>query len=281
LTSLDPLLVEDLVRAALEEDLGLRGDLTAEATIPGDLNWKANVVARKDGVQCGAPFVLSAMAQRGVSNIVLSKLDGEAISAGEVIAGVSGVARGILSAERVALNFLGRLSGIASLTAQFVSAVAGTRAKITDTRKTSPGLRAAEKYAVRCGGGVNHRMGLYDAVLIKDNHVAACGGVGEAVRRARSLAGHLVKVEAEITTLDQLDEAINAGADVVMLDNFSPAECAAAVRKAAGRVVLEASGGIRLENVREYADSGVDVISVGALTHSAACLDVALDFMGS
>lgn len=281
MTSLDPLLVEELVRTALEEDLGLRGDLTAEATIPGDLNWKANVVARQDGVLCGVPFVISAMAQRGVSNIVQSKHDGEAISAGAVIASVSGIARGILSAERVALNFLGRLSGIASLTAQFVSAVAGTPAKITDTRKTSPGLRAAEKYAVRCGGGVNHRMGLYDAVLIKDNHVAACGGVGEAVRRARSLSGHLVKVEAEITTLDQLDEAIDAGVDVVMLDNFSPVDCATAVRKASGRVVLEASGGIRLENVREYADSGVDVISVGALTHSAACLDVALDFMGS
>ncbi|MBV6458161.1 MAG: putative nicotinate-nucleotide pyrophosphorylase [carboxylating] [Fimbriimonadaceae bacterium] len=281
MNGLDPLLVENLVRAALEEDLGSRGDLTGEATIPADLNWKATIVGKERGVLCGIPFLVSAMAQRCVSNIVITVQDGEVVEPGTKIASVSGLARGIVSAERVALNFLGRLSGIATLTSRFVDAVAGTQVRITDTRKTSPSLRMAEKYAVRCGGGINHRMGLFDAVLIKDNHVAACGGVGEAVRRAKAAAGHLVKVEVEITRVDQLQDAILAGADVVMLDNFAPADCRVAVAEAAGRVVLEASGGIRLENVREYAETGVDVISVGALTHSAPSFDVALDFAGS
>jgi len=281
LNGLDPLLVETMVRAALAEDLGLRGDLTSEATIGIDLNWKATIVAKQDGVVSGLPFVVSAMAARGVSNVVVSVRDGEAVGPGAKLASVSGLARGMLSAERVSLNFLGRLSGIATLTAQFVEAVRGTRAKIADTRKTTPGLRAAEKYAVRCGGGVNHRFGLFDAVLIKDNHVAACGSVAEAVRRARAVAGHLVNVETEVSRLDQLEEAIAAGADVVLLDNFDPVEAASAVRQAAGRVVLEASGGISLGNVRAFAEAGVDMISVGALTHSAPQFDVSLEFEGS
>jgi nicotinate-nucleotide pyrophosphorylase (carboxylating) len=186
-------------------------------------------------------------------------------------------ARALLAAERTGLNLLGRLSGIATLTAAYVAAVDGTRARIADTRKTTPLLRALEKYAVRCGGGVNHRFGLDDAILIKDNHVAACGSVGEAVRRARAFAGHLVKVEVEVDGLHQLDEALAEAPDVVMLDNFTLSDLREAVRRAAGRVVLEASGGVNLDTVRAIAETGVDIISVGALTHSASVLDIGLD----
>ena len=186
-------------------------------------------------------------------------------------------ARAVPAAERTALNLLGRLCGIATLTQDYVDAVAGTRARITDTRKTTPGLRALEKYAVRCGGGVNHRFGLDDAILIKDNHVAACGSVGEAVRRAKAFAGHLVKVEVEVDSLIQLREALAHDPDVVMLDNFSLEDMRQAVEIVAGRVTVEASGGITLETVREVAETGVDVISVGALTHSAKVLDIGLD----
>ena len=186
-------------------------------------------------------------------------------------------ARALLSAERTALNLLGRMSGIATLTRAYVRAAAGTTARITDTRKTTPGLRALEKYAVRCGGGVNHRFGLDDAILIKDNHVAACGGVIPAIERARAFAGHLVKVECEVDSLAQLEEALGAGPDVIMLDNFSLADLERAVAMASGRVVLEASGGVNLETVAAIAATGVDVISVGALTHSAPVLDIGLD----
>jgi nicotinate-nucleotide pyrophosphorylase (carboxylating) len=203
--------------------------------------------------------------------------DGDAVAAGAVLAKVTGNARALLSAERTALNLLGRLSGVATLTAQYVAAVEGTKARITDTRKTTPGLRALEKYAVRCGGALNHRFGLDDAILIKDNHVAACGGVGEAIRRARAFTGHLVKIECEVDSLKQLAEALDAGPDVVMLDNFSLKNLRVAVGMAAGRVVLEASGGVKLDTVRDIAETGVDVISVGALTHSASVLDIGLD----
>ena len=186
-------------------------------------------------------------------------------------------ARALLSAERTALNLLGRLSGVATLTRAYVDAVAGTRARIVDTRKTTPGLRHLEKYAVRCGGGVNHRFGLDDAILIKDNHIAACGGVGQAVRRARSFAGHLMKVEVEVDGLDQLEEALAERPDVVMLDNFTVADLTRAVEVTAGRAVLEASGGVNLDTVAAIAATGVDVISVGALTHSAPVLDIGLD----
>ena len=204
-------------------------------------------------------------------------MDGDPLRPGAVIARVSGCARAILGAERVALNLMGRLSGVASLTARYVDAVAGSRAAIIDTRKTTPGLRLLEKYAVRCGGGANHRFGLDDAVLIKDNHVAACGGVGEAIRRARAHVGHMVRIEAEVDTLAQFDEALAAAPDIVMLDNFALDDLREAVRRADGRVVLEASGGVNLETVRAIAETGVDLISVGALTHSAPVLDIGLD----
>ncbi|HMP63131.1 MAG TPA: carboxylating nicotinate-nucleotide diphosphorylase, partial [Phenylobacterium sp.] len=203
--------------------------------------------------------------------------DGATLTPGAVLARAQGDARAILSAERTGLNLLGRLCGVATLTRAYVDAVEGTGARIVDTRKTTPGLRHLEKYAVRCGGGINHRFGLDDAILIKDNHVAACGGVGEAVRRAKAFAGHLMKVEVEIDRLDQLDEALMHGPDVVMLDNFSLADLRAAVSAAKGKAVLEASGGVTLESVRAIAETGVDVISVGALTHSAPALDIGLD----
>ena len=203
--------------------------------------------------------------------------DGAHVEAGAQLAKVEANARALLSAERTGLNLLGRLSGLASLTNAYVRAVEGTRARIVDTRKTTPGLRAVEKYAVRCGGGVNHRFGLDDAILIKDNHIAACGSVGEAVRRAKAFAGHLMKVEVEIDGLDQLDAALEHGPDVVMLDNFSLDDLREAVRRVQGRAVLEASGGVNLETVRAIAETGVDVISVGALTHSVSVLDIGLD----
>jgi nicotinate-nucleotide pyrophosphorylase (carboxylating) len=206
--------------------------------------------------------------------------DGEPVAAGEILARIEGNARAVLAAERVALNLLCRLSGVATLTAAYVAEVAGTGARIVDTRKTTPGLRALEKYAVRCGGGGNHRFGLDDAVLIKDNHVAACGGVGEAVRRARLAVGHTVKIEVEIDRLDQLGEALAEHPDIVMLDNFALADLRRAVEIVAGRVPLEASGGVNLATVRAIAETGVDLISVGALTHSAPILDVGLDFEG-
>ena len=203
--------------------------------------------------------------------------DGAPLAAGTVLARAQGNARAILSAERTGLNLLGRLCGVATLTRAYVDAVDGTGARIVDTRKTTPGLRHLEKYAVRCGGGVNHRFGLDDAILIKDNHIAACGGVSEAVRRARAFAGHLMKVEVEVDGLDQLEDALRHGPDVVMLDNFSLDDLRAAVAVAKGRAVLEASGGVNLQTVRAIAETGVDVISVGALTHSAAALDIGLD----
>lgn len=275
---LPEVLVDPLVRAALAEDLGRAGDITSAACIPGDARLDAAFTARKTGVLAGldgARLALRAMDPDVRFESLLS--DGEALSPGAVIARVSGNARAILSAERVALNLLGRLSGIASLTASYVDRIAGTRARIIDTRKTTPGLRLLEKYAVRCGGGANHRFGLDDAVLIKDNHVAACGGVGEAIRRARAHVGHMVKIEAEVDTLDQFREALDAAPDIVMLDNFDLGDMREAVRLAAGRVVLEASGGVTLETVRAIAETGVDLISVGALTHSAPVLDIGLD----
>ena len=203
--------------------------------------------------------------------------DGDSVTRGGRLARVQASARALLAAERTALNLLGRLSGVATLTRAYVDAIDGTRARIVDTRKTTPGLRALEKYAVRCGGGVNHRFGLDDAILIKDNHIASCGSVAEAVRLAKAAAGHLMKVEVEIDRLEQLDDALRHGPDVVMLDNFSLADLAQAVRVTNHRAVLEASGGVSLETVRAIAETGVDVISVGALTHSASVLDIGLD----
>jgi nicotinate-nucleotide pyrophosphorylase (carboxylating) len=203
--------------------------------------------------------------------------DGDPVSAGAVVARISGKARAVLSAERVALNYLCHLSGIATLTRRYCDAVAGTHARITCTRKTTPGLRAFEKYAVRAGGGSNHRFGLDDAILIKDNHIAVAGGVGEAIRRAKAFAGHLVAVEVEVDTLDQLDEALGEGVDAVLLDNMEPATLREAVARSAGNAVLEASGGVTLDSVAAIAATGVDFISSGALTHSVRALDLGLD----
>ncbi len=278
--SLPDLLIEPVVRMALAEDLGRAGDVTAQACIPEGARMRAVFAARKAGVLAGIDCVrLAVLAMDPDASVDLKLRDGEAFEAGAVLAEVEADARAFLAAERTALNLLGRLCGIATLTQAYVAAVAGTKARIADTRKTTPGLRALEKHAVLCGGGVNHRFGLDDAILIKDNHVAVCGGVGEAVRRARASVGHLMKVEVEVDGLDQLDEALAAGPDVIMLDNFTLPMLREAVARTAGRITLEASGGVNLETVRGIAETGVDVISVGALTHSAPALDVGLDAM--
>ncbi|MFC7378710.1 carboxylating nicotinate-nucleotide diphosphorylase [Brevundimonas sp. GCM10030266] len=276
--TLPDLLIEPVVRLALAEDLGRAGDVTAKACIPEGARMRAVFAARKPGVLAGIDCVrLAVLAMDPDASVELKLRDGDPFEVGAVLAEVEADARAFLSAERTALNLLGRLCGIATLTRAYVDAVEGTGARIADTRKTTPGLRALEKHAVLCGGGLNHRFGLDDAILIKDNHVAVCGGVGEAVRRAKAAAGHLMKVEVEVDGLDQLDEALAERPDVIMLDNFSLDDLRTAVSRVAGRVTLEASGGVNLETVRAIAETGVDVISVGALTHSAASLDIGLD----
>jgi nicotinate-nucleotide pyrophosphorylase (carboxylating) len=280
---LPEVLIEPVVRLALAEDLGRAGDVTAMACIPEDARMKAAFAARKPGVLAGIDCVrLAVLAMDPKASVDLRLRDGDAFDAGAVLAVVEADARAFLSAERTALNLVGRLSGVATLTRTYVEAVAGTKARIADTRKTTPGLRALEKYAVACGDGINHRFGLDDAILIKDNHVAVCGGVAEAVRRAKAFAPHLMKVEVEVDGLDQLDAVLGlidegAAPDVIMLDNFSLDDLRAAVARVAGRIVLEASGGVDLTTVRGIAETGVDVISVGALTHSAPVLDIGLD----
>jgi nicotinate-nucleotide pyrophosphorylase (carboxylating) len=275
---LPDLLISPIVQAALAEDLGRAGDVTSQACIPADTRLRAVFASRQGGVVAGLACARLAIAALDPSADFKAVVDdGARVGPGDKLAWVDANARALLSAERVGLNLLGRLSGVASLTQAYVAAIEGTGAIIVDTRKTTPGLRALEKYAVRCGGGVNHRFGLDDAILIKDNHIAACGSVGEAVRRAKAAAGHLTKVEVEIDGLSQLEEALKYGPDVVMLDNFSLDDLAEAVRRTAGRAVLEASGGVNLSTVRAIAETGVDVISVGALTHSASVLDIGLD----
>lgn len=276
--SLPTILIEPVIRAALAEDLGRAGDVTAAACIPAGTRWTAVFAARQDGTIAGLDCARLAMTALDPEARFTARVqDGDTVAAGTVLAQVEADARAILSAERTALNLLGRLSGVATLTRAHVDAVAGTGARIADTRKTTPGLRALEKHAVAMGGGLNHRFGLDDAILIKDNHIAVCGGVGEAIRRARAHAGHLMKIEVEVDDLHQLDEALAERPDVVMLDNFSLGDLRAAVARAKGQVVLEASGGVSLQTVRAIAETGVDVISVGALTHSAPSLDVGLD----
>lgn len=272
-------LVEDAVRMALAEDLGLQGDITTNATVAANSIATAVIAARAGGVVAGVDVAAAAYKMLD-SDVVVEILaaDGTVIGAGRTIAQVRGQARALLTAERVALNFMGRMSGIASLTRRYVDAVANTSAKIVDTRKTTPGLRAFEKYAVRCGGGQNHRSGLFDAVLIKDNHIVAAGGLTMAIERARSAAGHMVKIEVEVDTLDQLDQVLRHKVDAVLLDNMTLAQLREAVRLVAGRCITEASGGVTLETVRAIAETGVDMISVGALTHSAPVLDLGLDF---
>ena len=279
--SLPDLLIAPVVRLALAEDLGRTGDVTARACIPEGSRLRAAFVARKPGVMAGVDCVrLAVHALDPAATVSPSLTDGASFAGGATLVEVEADAHALLAAERTALNLLGRLCGVATLTRAYVDAVAGTAARIADTRKTTPGLRALEKHAVLCGGGVNHRFGLDDAILIKDNHVAVCGGVGEAVRRARAAAGHLMKVEVEVDGLDQFDEAVAGGPDVVMLDNFTLPmlrEAVARVKDRPGRPVLEASGGVNLDTVRGIAETGVDVISVGALTHSAPSLDIGLD----
>jgi nicotinate-nucleotide pyrophosphorylase (carboxylating) len=276
---LSPLVIQDAVKRALEEDLGRAGDVTSSATLPEGIKAKAKLVARKAGTIAG--LACAARAFRSLARNIKFEAkarDGDRVGANTTLAVIEGPAIAILSGERVALNFLGHLSGIATLTAAYAAKIAHTKAKITDTRKTTPGLRALEKYAVRCGGGVNHRFGLDDAVLIKDNHIAVAGGVGPALDAARAAVGHLVKVEIEVDTLDQLREVLGSGkADVVLLDNMAPETLREAVALCRGKIVTEASGGVTLDTVAAIAETGVDVISSGALTHSAPSLDVALD----
>ncbi|OYX31365.1 MAG: nicotinate-nucleotide diphosphorylase (carboxylating) [Caulobacterales bacterium 32-69-10] len=274
---LPSLLIEPVVRAALAEDLGRAGDVTA-ALLPEQARLACVFAARRDGRIAGLECARLALALLDpTATFEVEVADGADASPGAVLARIEGNARAVLSAERTALNLLGRLSGVATLTRAYVRAVEGTGARITDTRKTTPGLRALEKYAVRCGGAVNHRFGLDDAILIKDNHVAACGGVAEALKRARDVAGHLTSIEVEVDSLRQLDEALPFAPQVIMLDNFSLEDLRRAVAVVGGRVTLEASGGVSLETVRAIAETGVDVISVGALTHSAPVLDIGLD----
>ena len=274
---LPDLLIRPIVENALAEDLGRGGDVTAEL-IPVGTRMHAVFASRKAGRVSGIACARIAIRTMDpLAHVVASLVDGDAVAPGQEIVRVEADARALLTAERTALNLMGRMSGIATLTEAYVKAVDGTRAIIVDTRKTTPGLRALEKFAVRCGGGVNHRFGLDDAILIKDNHIAACGGVAEALTRARAVAGHLTPIEVEVDNLDQFDVALAFAPDVIMLDNFSTDDMRKAVVRNAGRVKLEASGGVSLDTVRAIAETGVNAISVGALTHSAPVLDIGLD----
>ncbi len=278
-SELPPLLVEQAVAAALDEDLGQAGDITTDAIIPADARGRAKIVAREEGVVAGLDLAETAFRMLDPEvRFTRVVADGSKVAAGGTIARIDGLTRALLTGERTALNFLNRLSGIATLTSAYVAAVKGTRARIACTRKTTPNLRAFEKYAVRAGGGVNHRFGLYDAVLIKDNHIAAAGGIAEAIKRIRLRAGHLVKIEVEVDTLAQLEEALGYPVDAVLLDNMDVVTLRKAVDLVNGRVVTEASGGVRLETVAEIAKTGVDVISVGALTHAPRSLDSSLEW---
>ena len=273
------LLIEPVVRSALAEDLGRAGDVTSDLIVPAEHRLAARLVARQPGTIAGLIAAECAFALVDPSlQVKVETADGSAASAGAVLATVQGPARSILTAERVALNFLGHLSGVATATRVLVDAVLGTKARIVCTRKTTPGLRLLEKYAVRCGGGFNHRFGLDDAVLIKDNHLVAAGGIGPAIERVRAGLGHMAKIELEVDSLGQLEEALALGIDTILLDNMAPADLKRAVALTEGRAVLEASGNVTLATVRAIAETGVDYISSGAITHSARNLDVALDF---
>lgn len=268
-----------IVQQALREDIGT-GDITTQIVIPSTARAKANITTRVPGVIAGLPVVQEVYRQLDPTVQVQPIVqDGDSVEANTPLATLSGSAQSLLTGERVALNFLQRLSGIATLTAKFVAAARREDVRIVDTRKTTPGLRLLEKYAVRVGGGHNHRFGLYDAVLIKDNHIAACGSITEAVRTALSSAPHVMSVTVECDTLDQVREALAAGADVILLDNMSPDQLGEAVSLVNGQAMIEASGGITLENVAEVAATGVDIISIGALTHSAPALDIGMDFI--
>ncbi|WP_240322772.1 carboxylating nicotinate-nucleotide diphosphorylase [Austwickia chelonae] len=273
-------MLEPTVRTALLEDLGRAGDLTTDSIIPADLVGSVALVSRDQGILSG--LACARLAWQLVDPQVDFQADlpdSARLQPGSVIGVATGPVRALLTGERVALNFLGHLSGIATTTASFVEAVAGTRTQICCTRKTTPGLRALEKAAVRAGGGANHRYGLDDAVLIKDNHLAFAGSITRAVRDARSGVGHLVKIEVEVDSLDQIEEVLDAGADAVLLDNMSPAQVRQAVELVDGQIVTEASGRVTPQTVRDIAETGVDLISVGWLTHSAPVLDIGLDYL--
>ena len=277
---LPDIILDPIVRLALAEDLGRAGDLTTDATIPAGTQLTAHIRARQSGRIAGldaASYALKLV--DGSTALDLHKQDGDAIEPGDVVAVMRGEARSILIAERTMLNFLGRLSGIATLTAQFADKIAHTRAKIVCTRKTTPGHRAVEKRAVRCGGGTSHRYGLDDAILIKDNHIAACGSIADALQRAHAYAGHLRMIEIEVDSLDQLAEALPHKPHAVLLDNMEPEQLRDAVAMIDGQCLAEASGGITLETVAAKAETGVDYISSGALTHSASNLDLGLDIL--
>jgi len=276
---LSPLEIDAAVTRALAEDLGRAGDVTAIATIPEDTSARALVVARAAGVIAGLPLVAAAFAKLAPEMEIAANIrDGASVAAKTELMTVAGPARAMLAGERTALNLLGHLSGVATATYEFVRRVAGTRARICCTRKTRPGLRALEKYAVRCGGGFNHRFGLDDAMLIKDNHIAVAGSIRAVLERAKAAAGHLVKIEIEVDTLEQLREVLDVGlADAVLLDNMDAPTMRKAVEMVGGRFALEASGGITLDTIAEIAKTGVDYISSGWITHSAPQLDVALD----
>ena len=276
---LSPLAIDQAVQRALDEDLGRAGDITSMATIPEATHAHAILIARQSGVIAGLPLAVAVFQKLSPDISIQAHFrDGGIVASGVHVLTISGPARAVLAAERVALNLLGRLSGVATATHEFVRRVAGTRTRICCTRKTTPGLRALEKYAVRCGGGFNHRFGLDDAILIKDNHIAVAGGIRAVLERAKAAAGHLVKVEIEVDTLDQLREVLAVGlADAVLLDNMDVATMRKAVEMVAGRFPLEASGGITLDSIAEIAKTGVDYASSGWITHSAPNLDVALD----
>ncbi|HLF61698.1 MAG TPA: carboxylating nicotinate-nucleotide diphosphorylase [Acidimicrobiia bacterium] len=270
----------DLVGRALAEDLGSAGDLTSDACVPEETQARAGVVARSDGVVAGlevGAYVFESIDPASAFAALVT--DGDRVSPGQAIATVGGLARSLLRAERTALNILGRMSGVATATTLFVSAVEGTGARISDTRKTMPGMRLLDKYAVLIGGGVNHRVGLFDAVLIKDNHIAAIGDIERAVNAARERVGPGITVEVEVETLVQLEAVLKTKADRVLLDNMDLETLRSAVEMTAGRLITEASGGVTLDNVRSIASTGVDIISVGWITHSAPQMDIALDFM--
>ena len=277
--ALDEVLLKPLVEAALTEDLGRRGDVTSQATIPADMQAQLQIKARQAGVICGMDLArLSFALVDAQIEFIAQVVDGETVAAGTVLAIVSGNARHLLTAERTALNFMTHLSGIATATRQIVDSVAEYPAQITCTRKTIPGLRTVQKYAVRCGGGRNHRLGLDDAILIKDNHIAIAGDINTAIKQAQDFAGHLIPIEVEVDTLEQLEQALEAGVSLVLLDNLSPETLSKAVTMCKGRAKTEASGGITPETVQAVAETGVDFIAMGYLTHSTTALDIGLDF---
>lgn len=280
IATLPRIVIEPTVRNALIEDLGLAGDITSAAVIPVGHRSRLAMVSRKPGVIAGLDAAeLAFQLIDPAVGMVRHMEDGSVVKPGDVIATIEGPSRALLTGERTALNFLGHLSGIATVTASIVSAISGSKASVVCTRKTTPGLRSLEKYAVRAGGGMNHRFALNDAVLIKDNHIAIAGGIAEAIRRAKAGVGHMVKIEVEVDTLDQLQEAMQIGVDAVLLDNMTPVQLRQAVDLVAGRAIAEASGNINPTTAAEIAASGVDLLSVGWITHSAQVLDIGLDYI--